>query len=282
MKFAGAHVSIAGGVENAPLNAHAIGATAFAMFTKNQRQWNAPPISEASAAAFKENCRKFGYSPDLILPHDGYLINMGNPEAEKRKISVAAFTDEMYRCQILGLKLLNLHPGSHLKQISEKECLAHIAAGINSALAETEGVIAVLENTAGQGSNLGYTFRQLAEIMEQINDSSRIGVCIDTCHSFAAGYDFSTAEGYEKTMEEFDKVIGFQYLRGMHLNDAKGVLAGKLDRHNSLGKGNIGMEAFRRIMKDPRIRNIPLILETPDESLWKDEIATLLSFAAEA
>ena len=282
MKFAGAHVSIAGGVENAPLNAHAIGATAFAMFTKNQRQWNAPPISEASAAAFKENCRKFGYSPDLILPHDGYLINMGNPEAEKRKISVAAFTDEMYRCQILGLKLLNLHPGSHLKQISEKECLAHIAAGINSALAETEGVIAVLENTAGQGSNLGYTFRQLAEIMEQINDSSRIGVCIDTCHSFAAGYDFSTAEGYEKTMEEFDKVIGFQYLRGMHLNDAKGVLAGKLDRHNSLGKGNIGMEAFRRIMKDPRIRNIPLILETPDESLWKEEIATLLSFAAEA
>ena len=282
MKYFGAHVSAAGGVENAPLNAHAIGATAFAMFTKNQRQWNAPPISEASAAAFKENCRKFGYSPDLILPHDGYLINMGNPEAEKRKISVAAFTDEMYRCQILGLKLLNLHPGSHLKQISEKECLAHIAAGINSALAETEGVIAVLENTAGQGSNLGYTFRQLAEIMEQINDSSRIGVCIDTCHSFAAGYDFSTAEGYEKTMEEFDKVIGFQYLRGMHLNDAKGVLAGKLDRHNSLGKGNIGMEAFRRIMKDPRIRNIPLILETPDESLWKEEIATLLSFAAEA
>ena len=282
MKFAGAHVSIAGGVENAPLNAHAIGATAFAMFTKNQRQWNAPPISEASAAAFKENCRKFGYSPDLILPHDGYLINMGNPEAEKRKISVAAFTDEMYRCQILGLKLLNLHPGSHLKQISEKECLAHIAAGINSALAETEGVIAVLENTAGQGSNLGYTFRQLAEIMEQINDSSRIGVCIDTCHSFAAGYDFSTAEGYEKAMEEFDNVIGFQYLRGMHLNDAKGVLAGKLDRHNSLGKGNIGMEAFRRIMKDPRIQDIPLILETPDESLWKEEIATLLSFAAEA
>ena len=279
MKFAGAHVSIAGGVENAPLNAAAIGATAFAMFTKNQRQWNAPPISESSAAAFKENCRKLGFQPDLILPHDGYLINMGNPEAEKRKISVAAFTDEMYRCQILGLKLLNLHPGSHLKQISEKECLAHIAAGINSALAETEGVTAVLENTAGQGSNLGYTFRQLAEIMEQISDPSRIGVCIDTCHSFAAGYDFSTEEGYEKTMEEFDQIIGFQYLRGMHLNDAKGVLSGKLDRHDSLGKGNIGLDAFKRIMTDPRIQDIPLILETPDEAIWKEEIAMLLSFA---
>ncbi|MBQ7403402.1 MAG: deoxyribonuclease IV [Lentisphaeria bacterium] len=282
MKFAGAHVSIAGGVENAPLNAAAIGATAFAMFTKNQRQWNAPPISEASAAAFKENCRKHGYTPDLILPHDGYLINMGNPDPEKRKNAVAAFTDEMYRCQILGLKLLNLHPGSHLRQISESECLAHIAAGINSALAETEGVVAVLENTAGQGSNLGYTFRQLADIMEQINDPARVGVCIDTCHSFAAGYDLSTPEGYEKTMDEFDRIIGFKYLRGMHLNDAKGVLAGKLDRHDSLGKGNLGMDLFRRLMQDPRIQDIPLILETPDESLWKEEIKTLLSFAAEA
>lgn len=281
MKFAGAHVSIAGGVENAPLNAAAIGATAFAMFTKNQRQWSAPPISEASAAAFRENCKKFGYTPDHILPHDGYLINMGNPESEKRKNAVAAFTDEMYRCQFLGLKLLNLHPGSHLKQISETECLSHIAAGINSALAETEGVVAVLENTAGQGTNLGYTFRQLAEIMEQVNDQSRIGVCIDTCHGFAAGYDFSTEEGYEKTMEEFNQVIGFKFLRGMHLNDAKGVLSGRLDRHDSLGKGYIGMDAFRRIMKDPRIQDIPLILETPDESLWKEEIATLLSCTQE-
>lgn len=282
MKFAGAHVSIAGGVENAPLNAAAIGATAFAMFTKNQRQWKAPPISEESAAAFKENCKKYGYTPDVILPHDGYLINMGNPDPEKRKNAVAAFTDEMYRCQVLGLKLLNLHPGSHLKQISETECLAHIAAGINSALEETEGVVAVLENTAGQGSNLGYTFQQLAEIMEQIRDRSRIGVCIDTCHSFAAGYDFSTEEGYVRTMEEFERVIGFEFLRGMHINDAKGVLSGHLDRHDSLGKGSLGMEAFRRIMKDPRIQDIPLILETPDESLWKEEIATLLSYAKEA
>ena len=279
MKFAGAHVSIAGGVENAPLNAAAIGATAFAMFTKNQRQWSAPPISEASAAAFRENCKKFGYTPDHILPHDGYLINMGNPESEKRKNAVAAFTDEMYRCQFLGLKLLNLHPGSHLKQISETECLSHIAAGINSALAETEGVVAVLENTAGQETNLGYTFRQLAEIMEQVNDQSRIGVCIDTCHGFAAGYDFSTEEGYEKTMEEFNQVIGFKFLRGMHLNDAKGVLSGRLDRHDSLGKGYIGMDAFRRIMKDPRIQDIPLILETPDESIWQQEIAGLQKLA---
>ena len=279
MKFAGPHVSIAGGVENAPLNAAALGATAFAMFTKNQRQWSAPPISEASAAAFRENCRKAGYTPDQILPHDGYLINMGNPDPEKRKNAVAAFTDEMFRCQFLGLKLLNLHPGSHLKQISEKECLAYIAEGINSALAETEGVIAVLENTAGQGSNLGYQFSQLAEIMEQVKDQSRVGVCIDTCHSFAAGYDLKSEEGYEKTMEEFGRLIGFENLRGMHLNDSKSLLGGKLDRHDSLGKGYLGIDVFRRIMQDPRIQNIPLILETPDESIWKEEVAALLSFA---
>lgn len=282
MKFAGPHVSISGGVENAPLNAAAIGATAFAMFTKNQRQWTAPPISPESAAKFKENCKKYGYTPDRILPHDGYLINMGNPDPEKRKNAVAAFTDEMQRCEILGLKLLNLHPGSHLKAIPESECLSYIAQGINSALAETENVVAVLENTAGQGSNLGYTFQQLAEIMEQIKDPSRVGVCIDTCHSFAAGYDLKSREGYEKTMEEFQMIIGFQYLRGMHLNDSKSVLGGKLDRHDSLGKGHLGMEVFRRIMQDERIQGIPLILETPDETLWPEEIRTLLSFTEES
>lgn len=279
MKFAGPHVSISGGVENAPLNAAALGATAFAMFTKNQRQWSAPPISPESAAAFRENCRKHGYTPDRILPHDGYLINLGNPDPVKRKNAVAAFTDEMHRCSVLGLHLLNLHPGSHLKLISEKECLALIAQGINSALAETEGVVAVLENTAGQGSNLGYEFRQLAEIMEQVGDRNRIGVCIDTCHSYAAGYDLKSEEGYEAAMAEFDKVIGFSFLRGMHLNDSKSVLHGNLDRHDSLGKGNLGLDVFRRIMQDPRIHDIPMILETPDESLWPQEIRTLLSFA---
>ena len=204
---------------------------------------------------------------------------MGNPDPEKRKISVAAFTDEMYRCQFLGLKLLNLHPGSHLKLISEQECLAHIAAGINSALAETEGVVAVLENTAGQGSNLGYTFQQLADIMEQIKDPARVGVCIDTCHSFAAGYDFSTAEGYEKAMDEFDRVIGFKYLRGMHLNDAMKILGSHVDRHSPLGEGMLGIDTFRFICEDPRFDNIPLILETPDESRWSEEIAQLKSFA---
>ncbi|MBO4304409.1 MAG: deoxyribonuclease IV [Lentisphaeria bacterium] len=278
MKFVGAHVSISGGVENAPLNARAIGANAFAMFTKNQRQWKSPPLAERSIAAFRKNCLELGFSPSQILPHDGYLINLGNPDAEKRKQSLEAFTDEMKRCMLLGLDRLNFHPGSHLGQIGEKECLALIAECINAALAETEKVTAVIENTAGQGSNLGYTFQQIASIMEGVKDKSRVGVCLDTCHTFAAGYDIKSEEGYGKTLEEFEKVIGFGFLKGVHLNDSKSTLGKHLDRHNSLGKGELGLEVFRRIMKDPRFDGIPLVLETVDETLWADEIALLRSF----
>ena len=278
MKFVGAHVSISGGVENAPLNARAIGANAFAMFTKNQRQWKSPPLAERSIAAFRKNCLELGFSPSQILPHDGYLINLGNPDAEKRKQSLEAFTDEMKRCMLLGLDRLNFHPGSHLGLIGEKECLALIAECINAALAETEKVTAVIENTAGQGSNLGYTFQQIASIMEGAKDKSRVGVCLDTCHTFAAGYDIKSEEGYGKTLEEFEKVIGFGFLKGVHLNDSKSTLGKHLDRHNSLGKGELGLEVFRRIMKDPRFDDIPLVLETIDETLWADEIALLRSF----
>ena len=278
MKYIGAHVSIAGGVENAPLNAAAIGAKAFAMFTKNQRQWSSPPLTEASIQAFKANCLEHGFSAEHILPHDGYLINLGNPDPEKRAQSLKAFTDEMTRCMLLGLDRLNFHPGSHLREIPEDDCLKLIAESVNAALDETEGVTAVLENTAGQGSNLGYSFEQLARIMELIRDPSRIGVCIDTCHSFAAGYDLKSEEGYEKTMESFERIIGFRYLRGVHLNDSKSVLGGHLDRHHSIGKGELGLEMFRRLMNDPRFDGVPMVLETIDETLWPEEIKLLYSF----
>ncbi len=277
MKYVGAHVSISGGVENAPLNAAAIGAKAFAMFTKNQRQWKSAPLTEESIQAFQENCRANGFSPEHILPHDGYLINMGNPDPEKRKQSLEAFADEMSRCQQLGLDRLNFHPGSHLKLIAEDDCLKLIAECVNTALSETKGVTAVIENTAGQGSNLGYRFEHLARIIELIDDKSRVGVCLDTCHTFAAGYDLTTPEAYETTMRDFDRIIGFRYLRGIHLNDSKSRLGGHLDRHNSIGAGELGIEPFRLLMNDPRFDDIPLVLETIDESLWPQEIRLLYS-----
>ena len=281
MKYIGAHVSIAGGVVNAPLNAAAIGAKAFAMFTKNQRQWASPPLTQESIKAFKANCKAHGFSAEHILPHDGYLINLGNPDPAKRAQSLKAFTDEMSRCMQLGLDRLNFHPGSHLREIPEDDCLKLIAESVNAALSETEGVTAVIENTAGQGSNLGYSFEQIARIMELIEDQSRVGVCIDTCHSFAAGYDLKSEDGYEQTMNAFERIIGFRFLRGVHLNDSKSVLGGHLDRHNSIGKGELGLEPFRRLMNDRRFDNIPMVLETIDETLWPEEIKLLYSFAGE-
>ena len=279
MKFIGPHVSISGGVENAPLNAAAFGAKGFAMFTKNQRQWSAPPISAESAAAFKENCRKHGYTPAQILPHDSYLINLGQPDAVKRANAVKAFIDELERCRILGLTMLDFHPGSHLKLVSEAEGCAIIAESVRIALNEVPDVCAVFENTAGQGSNLGYRFEQLADMLEKVGMPERTGICIDTCHAFAAGYDLSTPEGLDTVLNEFDRVIGIKFLRGMHLNDSKGVLAGHLDRHAPLGAGTLGMAVFEKIAADKRLENIPLILETPDESLWESEISHLLHLA---
>ena len=275
MKYIGAHVSISGGVENAPLNAAAIGAKAFAMFTKNQRQWKSPPLTAKSIEAFKKNCEDNGFTADQILPHDGYLINLGNPDAEKRKGSRESFLDEMTRCMQLGLKYLNFHPGSHLREIPVEDCLKLIAGEVKSVLAETEGVCAVIENTAGQGSNVGSSFEELARLIELIGEPGRVGVCLDTCHAFAAGYDLK--ESYEQVMEQFGRKIGFEYLKGMHLNDSKSMLNGHLDRHHSIGKGELGVETFRTIMNDPRLDGIPMVLETIDETLWKEEIALLYS-----
>ncbi|MDO4755830.1 MAG: deoxyribonuclease IV [Parabacteroides sp.] len=275
MKFIGAHVSASGGVENAPLNAHAIGAKAFALFTRNQRQWKSAPLSKKSITLFKERCEEFGYKAEHILPHDSYLINLGHPEAEGLQKSREAFLDEMQRCEQLGLDRLNFHPGSHLNKIGVEECLTRIAESVNWALDQTTGVCAVLENTAGQGSNLGHTFEQLAYIIDKIEDKSRVGVCIDTAHTLAAGYEIRTVESFTETFKKFDEVIGFSYLKGMHINDSKKELATRVDRHDSIGKGFMGLTTFELLMKDSRFDNIPLILETPDESVWAEEIASL-------
>lgn len=277
MKYIGAHVSASGGVENAPLNAAAIGAKAFALFTKNQKQWKAAPLTQKSIKAFRDNCEKFEFTPAQILPHDSYLINLGHPEEEGLTKSREAFLDEMQRCEQLGLDRLNFHPGSHLKKMTEEECLARIAESINLTLDKTTGVMAVIENTAGQGSNLGYKFEQLAYIIERVEDKSRVGVCLDTAHTLASGYDLTSRMAIDEIFREFEEIVGFQYLKGMHINDSKKELATRVDRHDSLGKGFMGMEVFDFIMNDDRFDNIPLILETPDESLWAEEIQLLYS-----
>lgn len=277
-KFVGAHVSASGGVFNAPLNAMKIGAKAFALFTKNQKQWVAKPLDDETIGLFKDNLAKSGILPCHILPHDSYLINLGHPEEEKREKSLEAFIDELQRCEQLGLDRLNFHPGSHLKQITEEECIDRIAMSMNHAIKVTEGVNLTIENTAGQGSNLGWKFEHIGAIIERIEDKSRVGVCIDTCHMFTAGYDIRTRETYDATWAEFDRVIGFQYLRGMHINDSKPDLGSHVDRHDSLGKGKIGLDTFRFLMNDARMDNIPLVLETIDETIWAQEIELLYSF----
>lgn len=278
-KYIGAHVSASGGVENAPVNASAIGATAFALFTKNQRQWVAKPLTVGSIEQFKANCARLGYQPEHILPHDSYLINLGNPDPEALQKSRDAFLDEMQRCEQLGLTMLNFHPGSHLGKISETECLDLIADSINWVLERTKGVAAIIENTAGQGTNLGYSFAHLAHIINRVEDKSRVGVCLDTCHTVAAGYDIIDAYSYDRVWDEFDQVVGFEYLRAIHLNDAKKGVGSRVDRHDSLGYGVMGMALFERMMRDSRFDHMPIILETPDDTLWDKEIALLKSFA---
>ena len=278
MKYIGAHVSASGGVENAPLNASEIGAKAFALFTRNQRQWRSSPLTKNNIRFFRENCEKLGYQPFQILPHDSYLINLGHPESEGLEKSREAFLDEMQRCEQLGLDRLNFHPGGSLTKISDEECMMRIAESINITLGKTKGVIAVIENTAGQGSNLGFKFEQVRFIIDHVEDKSRVGVCIDTCHTFAAGYDLSTEAAFRATFQVFEEVIGFSFLKGMHINDSKKGLGSRVDRHDSLGKGTLGIEVFKWLMHDPRFDDMPLILETPDETIWQEEIRMLYSF----
>ena len=226
--FIGAHVSAAGGVDQAPMRAKEIGANAFALFTKNQRQWKAKPLEAKVIDNFKRKCAALGFTNDQILPHDSYLINLGHPEAEGLEKSREAFLDEMQRCE-----------------------------------------------------QLGFEFEHLAEIIDQVEDKSRVGVCIDTCHTFVAGYDLRTQEDCARTFKQFEEIVGYQYLRAMHLNDAKTDFASKVDRHDSLGQGKIGLEAFKFIMQNPQFENIPLILETTNPDIWADEIGLLRSFTHE-
>lgn len=279
MKYIGAHVSASGGVFNAPANAKQIGATAFALFTKNQRQWHAKPLTPEDISEFKNQMQICGYEPFQVLPHDSYLINLGNPDPEKRKKSLDSFIHELQRVESLGLDRLNFHPGAHLKLVEPGESIRFIAEGIDAALSETDSVAAVIETTAGQGSALGRTFEEIAEIIDLVKQKDRVGVCIDTCHIFAAGYDIRNEETYGKTMEQFESIIGFDKLMGAHLNDAKSAYSSRVDRHHSLGKGNIGMDTFSLLMKDSRFDNIPLILETIDSDIWVDEIALLKDMA---
>jgi len=292
-KFVGAHTSASGGVFNAAKNAQAIGAKAFALFTKNQKRWDAKPLDAKTIDLFQKALEEAGILPKHVLPHDSYLINLGHPEEEKLLKSRTAFIDELERCALLGLDRLNFHPGSHLVKMNKKQkedaifvaeaeerCLDIIAESINIALDKTQGVKAVIENTAGQGSNLGYKFEHLAHIIDKVEDKSRIGICIDTCHMFTAGYDIRTREAYDKTWNDFGKIVGFEYLSGMHINDSKPPLGSRVDRHHSLGEGEIGLDAFRFIMNDERMDDIPLILETIDETIWKQEIEMLYSFVS--
>lgn len=279
MKYIGAHVSAAGGVQNAPVRAHEIGATGFALFTKNQRQWKAKPLTTDSIDSFKHACEELGYSMDAVIPHDSYLINLGHPEKDKLQKSRDAFLDELQRCELLGIRMLNFHPGSHLKKISETECLRLIAESINWALDQTEFTKAVIENTAGQGTNMGFRFEHLAEIIDQVEDKSRVGVCIDTAHAFAGGYDISTVEGFNDTFSRFSEIVGFDKLMAMHLNDSKKELGTRVDRHDSLGDGCIGWTPFELIMNDSRFDGIPMILETPNPERWPEEISRLKSVA---
>lgn len=275
MKYIGAHVSAAGGLELAVERAVEIGANAFALFTKNQRQWHAPALTDKTIAAFRQACERAGFLPQQILPHDSYLINLGHPEPEALEKSRVAFIDEMQRCQQLGLCYLNFHPGSHLNAIPEAESLRRVAESINIALDQTQGVTAVIENTAGQGTNLGWQFEHLAAIIDQVEDKSRVGVCYDTCHAFAAGYDMRTEADCRATFAEFDRIVGFNYLKGMHLNGAKCTFGSRVDRHHSLQEGNLGTAVFEFIMRDPRFDRIPLILETVNPDIWPDEIRWL-------
>ncbi|XP_061191417.1 uncharacterized protein LOC133199596 [Saccostrea echinata] len=278
-KYVGAHVSISGGLYKAVLEAEELGARAFGLFLRSQRQWASKPLEDKDAQRFKDTCKQYGYPPHVIVPHGSYLMNCGSPDDVSLQKSRDLLLEELQRCEKLGLTRFNFHPGSTCGKISVEECLDRIGESINQALAKTRGVTAVIENMCRQGSTVGGTFEELKGIISRVHDKSRIGICLDTCHMFAAGYDISTEKGYQNMMDEFNHVVGQKYLKALHLNDSKAEVGSHLDRHENIGKGRIGKAGFQRIMNDPRLNNIPMILETPcpEDDTYEKEVRILYS-----
>ncbi|XP_046450041.1 probable endonuclease 4 isoform X2 [Daphnia pulex] len=281
--FLGAHISAAGGLENAITNSLNIGGTSFALFLKNQRQWVSKPMEDVTVERFKAACATHKFLPHLILPHGSYLMNCGSSDPVILAKSRANLLDEVQRCERLGILYYNIHPGSSCGKGTREEAIKSIADSINWVHDQTPDskVTVVLENMCRQGNTIGGDFSDLAEIIQQVFDQSRIGVCLDTCHALAAGYDLATAHGFDSFLEEFERVVGFRYLVAVHLNDSEGELGCHRDRHASIGKGKIGLEGFRRIVNCPRFRDIPVVLETPfiSDEHYKQEILLLKSLA---
>ncbi|SCU89919.1 LANO_0D06898g1_1 [Lachancea nothofagi CBS 11611] len=259
----GAHISTAGGISKSVTNAFNIGCNAFAMFLKSPRKWVSPSYSQEEIDLFKKNCKELGYNPLTdILPHGQYFINLANPEPEKAEKSYDSFLDDLRRCEQLGIGLYNFHPGSSLKADHDTQ-LKQLASYINKAHTETGFVKIVLENMAGTGTLVGSDLSDLGKVIEMVEDKSRVGVCIDTCHTFAAGYDIGTREAFDEFWKNFDDIIGFKYLSAVHLNDSKAPLAANRDLHEKLGEGFLGLEVFKLVANAEFLRGIPIILETP-------------------
>ncbi|WKX93691.1 hypothetical protein Q1695_011170 [Nippostrongylus brasiliensis] len=275
-KCLGSHVSAAGSVEQAIYNAGAEGNRCMALFVRNQRQWNAKPMDEDTVDRWNRAIKETGFPLSQILPHGSYLMNPGSPDPEKLEKSRTAMLDECKRCERLGIQLYNFHPGSTTGDCTVEECLKTVAATIDYIVDNTDFIVMVVETMAGQGNTVGSTFEQIRDIISMVKNKDRVGVCIDTCHIFAAGYDIRTQAAYDKTMQEFDDVVGLKYLKAFHLNDSKGGLGCRADRHENIGRGRIGKAGFKCIMDDKRLDGIPLVLETP-EGDYPREMITLYS-----
>ncbi len=272
----GAHMSIAGGIYKAILRGKSVGCETIQIFTKNCNQWRAKPLTPEDLARFEDARRKTGITP--IFAHTSYLINLGSPQDELWEKSLAGFLVEMERCAALGLPYLVTHPGAHAGA-GEEAGLRRIAQALNEILAQAEGsgVMVLLETTAGQGSNLGYRFEHFAQIIEDSFYPDRLGVCFDTCHAFAAGYDFRTPETFAKTFETFEATIGINRLKAIHLNDSRCELGSRRDRHEHIGLGKIGLEGFRLLLNDRRLCSLPMVLETPKGPEMKEDVENLMT-----
>lgn len=258
----GAHLSVAGGVENAFIAGARVGCDCLQIFVKNQRQWRAPPLTEEQVSRYQAAARETGLAP--VVAHASYLLNLASPDAAMRTRSIAAMVDELQRCERLGVSALIFHPGAHLSG-TIKAGTKHVARSLDLVQRQCPGyrTTILLETTAGQGSAVGYRFDQLAAILNEVSEPDQLGVCLDTCHLFAAGYEFRTAEGYEVMIDELDSVVGLSAVRCIHMNDSKRGLGSRVDRHEHIGKGKIGKAGFAHFVNDNRFRHVPMILETP-------------------